>query len=662
MNLDASNSRLTKLSGQVSGLLTRSLLLVLCLAAAVAAQEDPSSSASDDLEAAFDRKIQAKTIGDFDTVVELCKSAIDKGLDAEDEKEAKLLASSALFEHAQQLVARIGRRGNPQLWRREALVRLREATKFNPDQTDAWLMVAQLNMLRDGDLDEAATALDRTIGLAEEEPKKLSQAHFLRSSLLRRSDPEDGRDDLDKAIELDPTNVGARLRRSQILINEGDIEGGIEDSEAITQIDGASDTTFIQQAAFLRDQADAKSRLLAGLNAAQQDDDDDAQSAEELEQAADELFKKSLEFIDSAIGLNQDKHEYLLVKSQTHLMLEQQEEAITAIDGFLDKESSNIDAWLLKAQILQNDESKVEQELECLDKAANLDPYAPRTLDRRRAYFARRGDFEKALQEAKKANESEPNFGSMQNLAILYSITEKPKKAAEIYNTLLSQLPGISQIQNAAPRAAVGQAIGRMDLLRSRADTYLSTGDHADAVDDYEEALELAELIEEIASSISTDAEFSDAIIEGVLNNFSWVLATSDDEDVRDGERAVEYGLRACEASNYKKPHILSTLAAAYAEKEDFKSAIQWAEKGLEVNEEEREKEDADMEAIDSQKESLEKELAFYKQDKPWRENQALEKEKKAEKEKDKKKSQDKDDSDKDDDDADDDDEESEKE
>jgi len=642
MNLNSSNGRFSLLAGKVSGIVAKSLMILLCLVAAVAAQEDESSSASEDLESAFDRKIQAKTIGDFDDVVELCKSAIEKGLDDEDEQEAKMLASSALYEHAQQLAARIGKRGNPQLWRREALSRLREATDFNPDQSDAWLMIAQLNMLDGGDQDEARTALDRTIGLAEDEPKKLSIAHYSRSTLLRLSDPEDGREDLDKAIELDPANIGALQVRASLLVGEGDIEGGIEDTESITSVDNTNDTVYIQQALFLRRLAALKARQSNIRKAIEEsgDEDDDNESSEELKEASDLLAEKSLEFIDTAIEINEDKSDYLLVKSEAHARLEQREKAIDAIDSFLDKDSSNIKAWLLKAQILQADEEKADEELECLDKAANLDPYDIPTLDQRRVYFARQGDFEKALKEAAKINEAKPTFGSMQNLALLYTMTEKPKKALEIYNTLLGQLPSASQIESANPRAAVGQATGRMDLLRSRADAYLSTGEHSDAVDDYEEALELSELIEEIVNSVPAGVEFSDSVIEGILNNLSWVLATSDDDELRDGERALEYGLRASEASDYKKPHILSTLAAAYAEKGDFDKAIEWIEKGLEVNEEARDEEGADDEAIDDQKESLEKELKFYKDGKPWRENQAVE-----DAEKEKKKSKKKDDS-----------------
>ena len=51
-----------------------------------------------------------------------------------------------------------------------------------------------------------------------------------------------------------------------------------------------------------------------------------------------------------------------------------------------------------------------------------------------------------------------------------------------------------------------------------------------------------------------------------VLNNLSWVLATDEDAQFRDGAEAVRLAKRACELTEYKLPYTLDTLAAAYAE------------------------------------------------------------------------------------------------
>jgi tetratricopeptide (TPR) repeat protein len=184
----------------------------------------------------------------------------------------------------------------------------------------------------------------------------------------------------------------------------------------------------------------------------------------------------------------------------------------------------------------------------------------------------------------------------------------------------------------------------KIGLLRSRGDSFLSTGEHEEAIEDYEEALDLGDQIEEMMASLS-DSEFDYKPDDGVLNNLAWVLSTSTYDDLRDGKRAIELATLACEVTEYKMPHILSTLASGYAEAGDFDKAIEWIEKGIEVNEARELDEIVTEEEKKRQKESLEKELESYRQKKPWRENQAEEEaaKKKAEKEKEESSDDDKD-------------------
>ncbi len=129
--------------------------------------------------------------------------------------------------------------------------------------------------------------------------------------------------------------------------------------------------------------------------------------------------------------------------------------------------------------------------------------------------------------------------------------------------------------------------------LRLRGDAYLSLGNQAAAIKDYDAALKI------------------EPKEPGLLNNLAWVLATSPDDKLRDAKRARELAELACEATQYKLPHILSTLGAAYAEAGDFDGAKKWLLKALDLAADD-----------DAQKDHLRKELASYEKREPWRELQ----------------------------------------
>jgi tetratricopeptide (TPR) repeat protein len=84
--------------------------------------------------------------------------------------------------------------------------------------------------------------------------------------------------------------------------------------------------------------------------------------------------------------------------------------------------------------------------------------------------------------------------------------------------------------------------------------------------------------------------------------------ATSTDERYRNGARAVELATEACEKTEWKRPDMLDTLAAAYAETGDFEAAVQWQSKAIELATDARLKADA------------QERLALYRDHKPCRE------------------------------------------
>ncbi|HVM50146.1 MAG TPA: tetratricopeptide repeat protein [Candidatus Acidoferrum sp.] len=64
-----------------------------------------------------------------------------------------------------------------------------------------------------------------------------------------------------------------------------------------------------------------------------------------------------------------------------------------------------------------------------------------------------------------------------------------------------------------------------------------------------------------------------------ILNNLAWILAAGPNAQVRNGKDAVALAERACKLTDYKRPVMVGTLAAAYAEAGRFQDAVATAEK-----------------------------------------------------------------------------------
>jgi Flp pilus assembly protein TadD len=68
-----------------------------------------------------------------------------------------------------------------------------------------------------------------------------------------------------------------------------------------------------------------------------------------------------------------------------------------------------------------------------------------------------------------------------------------------------------------------------------------------------------------------------------VLNNLAWIFATHKDPRYRDGAKALLLAKKACELTAYKQANFLDTLAAAYAEANQFDQAVFTAQKAKQM-------------------------------------------------------------------------------
>ncbi len=573
-----------------------------------------------ELDKAFDKKINSTSTRDLDEVARLCEQAIKKGLKGDAAEQAKMLAKTAYYEHADQLANRIFSMTSEtdprwQRMRREALRRLEKTVKLDPDMASAYVLMARLNSLPRGDNEEGMDAALTAIKLIEDDDELLAQALMAKVALTLAGvkNPDNVVDkimeDIDRAIELDPNNEQARFLRSKLLARSGKI------TESLTDLDAAL--------------AKAKSAGAYKLEANRLITNEQFPDSPEMQAAA-------LRYLEKAMELKPEP-KLLLTKAIVHQVMKNPAEALAAIDEHIKAEPDNVRAYILRSN-LNEEEKNFDEAIADLTKAAEIKPDELSIYTNRIRLHELNEDVDAAIADCKTVLEKDlgkAEYAFQFTLVGLYLRAERPLAAAKTATEILEDHPdGVWEDE----RDIVGfqMAMRRLELLRLRAGAYLNAGEHKKSIDDYELAVDMTDIIYDLQQKISPRMRLKLPDYEGdpgILNNLAWALATSTFDELRDGDRALELAEKAAELTDYKEAYILSTLASAHAELGDFDQAIQWSEKAVKRNQEEMEEIEADdemeedvkkeaLKASAEQLESLKKELASYENGKPWRELQ----------------------------------------
>ena len=195
----------------------QSALVALVLGAGVSGgQAFAGNEGQEDLDKATQAKLNVKTLTDLAKVIDLCESALKKGLDEDNTQFAKKLLASTLVQRGTTISRTIFDTLPPDPrwaeYRRVALEDLEKAVKLDPQQPEALFRIAQLNLLPEGDRKRAVAALDESIGQAKDDPTIKAQALALRPSL--QPDAAKKLADLDEAIRTAPGDVAAIRTRA----------------------------------------------------------------------------------------------------------------------------------------------------------------------------------------------------------------------------------------------------------------------------------------------------------------------------------------------------------------------------------------------------------------------------------------------------------------
>ena len=68
-----------------------------------------------------------------------------------------------------------------------------------------------------------------------------------------------------------------------------------------------------------------------------------------------------------------------------------------------------------------------------------------------------------------------------------------------------------------------------------------------------------------------------------ILNDIAWILASSDDPQIRNPAKAIELAQQACELTNYRMAPILDTLATSFASADRYDDAVRTLEQAIEL-------------------------------------------------------------------------------
>lgn len=503
-----------------------------------------------DLDEAMCEKVTAQGLRDMNQVIELTQSAIEQGLSAEDEDFAKHLLSDALMRRATALVRvnnvrSIGKQQIQQI-RQQVVSDLRRVLAIDSPPPQAAYLLGKLMALPGGDPHESRRLLTQFLESEEISDPQRAEALIVRARV--QNNEEKSLADFNEAIRLMPENANYLLVRALFHRSRKRLEQALADVASVLERAPKETNALILQGDILRAQGKLDEAIVSYNQASAI-----APQAPVPYQSRGEIYRnqgkfdQAVEEFSKVLEMQPGVTIALIHRAEALLYSGKPEKALADVELALEREpglvtSRRIAAHRIRAQV-----------------------------------FANLGRLQDAIDEMSQLAEALPRQTNLRmQLALYYLVNQQPQKAIEAYTRVL-------QLDD-----------GNFLALRSRGDTYLNLGKHAEAAADFRRALAL------------------NAQDVPLLNNYAWLLATSPHAEVRDGKRSLELAIKACELTEYQKSHILSTLAAAHAENGDFESAIKRSKQAVSIGDPEI-------------REDLMKELVSYQSGKPWREDQLSE-------------------------------------
>ena len=262
---------------------------------------------------------------------------------------------------------------------------------------------------------------------------------------------------------------------------------------------------------------------------------------------------------------------------------------------------------------------KTEEAKGDFDRAIELGYDASHAFMSRGLFYASQGNQEKAIEDYTKAIEKDLKDTSPRiNRAASYVLIGKHDLAIDDYSKAIESQPANAILYQ--QRAVAYKALGQLDETindlgkaievagavnaesipahMSRGYLYFQLSKHAEAIDDFGAVVQINPKaavaynnrgynLFQLGKDVDALRDYDEAIkLEpkyGLAHqNRAWLLATTDNKNLRDVKAAIESATAASELSEYQDLSDMASLAAAFAANEEFDKAIGLQEKIIE--------------------------------------------------------------------------------